>query len=145
LQAYLHSHIPLSAAMATEVRSATPEGVVLSAPLAHNLNHRATAFGGSVAAQAILAGWALVHVRLENEGIRARTVIQKSTVSYLEPIHDDFEARAGVPDPRAWRRFRRSLDRWGRGRVRVDVEVWSGPLLVARLAGDYVALLGAGD
>jgi thioesterase domain-containing protein len=131
--------------MATEVRTATPERVVLAAPLARNLNHRATAFGGSVAAQAILAGWALVHVRLEDEGIRARTVVQKSTVSYLEPIREDFEARAGAPDPRSWRRFRRSLDRWRRGRIRIDVEVWSGALLVARLAADYVALLGADD
>jgi len=131
--------------MATEVRAATLERVVLAAPIAPNLNHRATAFGGSVAAQAILAGWALVHVRLEDEGIHARTVIQKSTVSYLEPIRDDFEARAGVVDPRSWRRFRRSLARWGRGRVRVGVEVWSGALLVARLAGDYVALLRADD
>lgn len=131
--------------MATEVREASPALVVLTAPIAHNLNHRATAFGGSVAAQAILAGWSLVHVRLEEEGVRARTVIQKSTVSYIEPIHDDFEARAGAVDPAAWRRFRASLDRWGRGRIRIDVEVRSGDLLVARLAGDYVALLGGDD
>ncbi len=131
--------------MATEVREASPGLVVLTAPIAPNVNHRATAFGGSVAAQAILAGWALVHVRLEHEGVHARTVIQRSTVSYLEPIHDDFEARAGSVDPARWRRFRRSLARWGRGRIRVDVEVRSGALLVARLVGDYVALLGGGD
>ena len=47
VQTYLHDHIPLSAAMGAGVSQADTEIVRLSAPLEPNLNHRATAFGGS--------------------------------------------------------------------------------------------------
>lgn len=128
--------------MGTRIRSADAEGVVLLAPLEDNLNHQATAFGGSVAAQAILAGWALVHRRLDRDGIEARIVIQRSDVAYLEPIHHDFEAHAHPVSEATWKRFRRVFDRWGRARVRVEVEVRSQGSAVARLVGDYVALTG---
>lgn len=132
----------MAAAMGTQVRSADEGGVVLEAPLEPNLNHRATAFGGSVAAQAILAGWALVHLSLEREGLSARTVIQKSDVAYLEPVHHDFQAHALPVSPDAWGRFRRTLARFRRARLRVTVEVRTGRAVVARLAGDYVVLAG---
>jgi len=141
LERYLQEHIPLSAAMATTVVKATPEEVLLGAALEPNLNHRNTAFGGSVGALAILAGWTLVHLRLRADGVDARTVVQRSDVSYLHPVADDFQARALPPDPEAWRRFRRALKRFGRGRVAVRVEVLCGGELVAELDGDYVSLL----
>ena len=138
---YLHDHIPLSGAMGAVVLEAGPGGVVLEAPLAPNLNHRATAFGGSVSALAILAGWALVHLRLRDQGIRTRTVVQRSDVAYLKPVEAPFQARASVPVPDAWARFVKSLRRRGRGRGRVRVEVTSAGVGVATLDGDYVAFL----
>jgi len=126
--------------MGTRVHAADERGVVLTAPLGPNLNHRATAFGGSVAAHAILAGWALVHLSLDRDGLEARTVIQKSDVAYLEPVHHDFEAYAPPVAEAAWKRFRRTLDRFGKARLRVRVEVRSEATVVARLVGDYVAL-----
>jgi thioesterase domain-containing protein len=128
--------------MGTHIRSADAAGVVLRAPIERNLNHRATAFGGSVAAQAILAGWALVYLGLDRDGVDARTVIQRSDVAFLEPIHADFEAHARPVPERAWKRFRRMLERWGRARLRVEVDVRSEGKVVARLVGDYVALAG---
>jgi thioesterase domain-containing protein len=114
LQAYLHEHIPLSAAMGTTVVEAGPAAVCLGAPLESNLNHRGTAFGGSVATLAILAGWALVHLRLRSEGVEARTVIQRSDVAYVRTIEGAFEARAVAPAEHDWTRFRSALSRWGR-------------------------------
>ncbi|MEJ2205976.1 MAG: YiiD C-terminal domain-containing protein [Gemmatimonadota bacterium] len=140
LQAYLHRHIPLCAAMGTRVAKVDPATVRLVAPLESNLNHRATAFGGSVAALAILAGWALVHVRLRSEGIDVHTVIQRSQVEYVEAIGGAFEARAIAPSESRWLRFRSMLDRWGRGRVGIRVEVWCGAALAAVLEGDFVSI-----
>ncbi len=57
LERYLQDRIPLSRAMAVEVRTASPAGVTLFAPLAPNINHRDTVFGGSASALAILAAW----------------------------------------------------------------------------------------
>jgi thioesterase domain-containing protein len=138
----VREHIPLSAAMGMRVLEAGPERVRLRAPLEPNLNHRSTAFGGSVAALAILAGWALVHVRLLGEGVRARTVIQESAVRYDAPVHDAFEAVCEPPAPADWARFTRALSRRGKGRVRVGVAVESGGHAVATLHAAYVALAG---
>lgn len=145
MEEYLHQHIPLSLAMGARVLLAGPDGVVLAAPLEPNLNHRSTAFGGSVAAQGILAGWTLVHLRLHDQNVPARTVVQKSEVVYLEPIHGAFEARTEAVDPTAWQRFLRTLDRWGRGRFRVAVQIWSEGVMAARLSADYVALSGTDE
>lgn len=57
LQQYLHDHIPLSKAMQITVERISPESVTLSAPLAPNINHRDTLFGGSASTAAILAAW----------------------------------------------------------------------------------------
>lgn len=132
----------MAAAMGTTVREATLESVVLAVPLGPNTNLHATAFGGSVAAQGILAGWTLVHVRLETEGIPANTVIQWTEIDYLHPIHHDFEVHTLPVETRAWDRLFRSIARWGRGRVRVASEVRCQGVLAAHVTGDYVALDG---
>lgn len=80
LAKYLHDHIPLSKAMEVGAVRAQPDGVILGAPLAPNINHRDTLFGGSAPAVAILAAWSLLHIRLTAEGIASRLVIQRNTM-----------------------------------------------------------------
>ncbi len=140
LLAYLHEHIPLSARMGTRIVEAGPRGVLLEAPLEPNLNHRETAFGGSVAALAILAGWTLVHLRLRAEGIEARTVIQRGDVSFHEPVEEAFRAHALPPDPSTWSRFLRTLARRRKGRVTVRVDVLCGGRAVGGMNAAYVSL-----
>src|SRR4051812_36859489 len=97
VERYLHAHIPISSAMGVRVVTAGPNGVTLSAPLAANINHRATAFGGSLSAVAILSAWAWLHVAMRDAGLPSRLVIQRNSVEYLAPIAGDFEARcAGI-------------------------------------------------
>lgn len=120
---------------------AGPERVRIEAPLEPNLNHRLTAFGGSVAALAILSGWALVHTRLRHAGMRARTVIQRSALDYTAPIESAFTAVCDAPDPAAWARFVRTLERRGRARIGVDARVEVGGHAAASFEGAYVAML----
>jgi len=61
LQTYLHQHIPLSQAMQFTVVEASLQQVVLTAPLAPNINHRETVFGGSASAVAVFF-WGVVDV-----------------------------------------------------------------------------------
>lgn len=145
MEAYLYANIPLSRAMGVEVVEASPAGVTLAAPLEPNLNHRATAFGGSVAAVAVLAGWTLTDLRLREEGRRARTVIHSSRVRYDTPIHGAFRATCGPLDPHGWARLLRALDRRGRGRIRVPVEIVAAGEPAGAFEGVYVALAGSGD
>ena len=101
LERYLHEQIPLSAAMQVAVLAATPEQVRLAAPLAPNINHRRTVFGGSAAAVATLAAWGLLHLRLSADGFAGRLVIRRSEMDFEQAIAGDFEAEARAPDERA--------------------------------------------
>lgn len=149
LEKYLHDHIPLSAAMAVEVLDASEDEVVLGAPLAPNINHRDTAFGGSVSALAILAAWSLVHVRLSREGKSCRIVIQRNTMDYDAPILGEFTARATLAAPDRWPAFLRLLERRGLARVRVTCVLESGGADVGKFEGAFVAMdmdrLAAGE
>jgi len=144
LQQYLHAHIPLSAAMQVGVRRASVDEVVLAAPLAPNINHRETLFGGSASAIAILAAWSLLHVRLRREGIDARLVIQSNTMHYDLPIAGDFSARSFIATPDAWPQFLRMLARKGRARIAVAAVLEYRGVQAGRLHGEFVALGGSG-
>ena len=128
--------------MDVRVLEAGPEGVSIEAPLEPNLNHRKTAFGGSVAALAILAGWTLVDVRLRREGHVTRTVIQDSAVHFDAPIHGSFRAVCGRVADEAWERFTRALARRGKGRLHVAGHIEAGGKVVATFSGAYVAMQG---
>ncbi len=126
--------------MEVAVLVSEPDSIVLQAPLDANLNHRGTAFGGSVSTLAILAGWAHVHMRLRAEGLHIETVIQKSAVEFEAPICDALRATSEPVDAADWARFRRSLARRGKGRIYVAVRVESAGRVAARFRGAYVAV-----
>jgi thioesterase domain-containing protein len=144
LEQYLHDHIPLSRAMAVSVVSVAPHGVVLRAPLAPNINHRETVFGGSASALAILAAWSLLHTRLHSEGIASRLVIQRNTMEYEQPILGDFTARSFLEQPTDWTLFTRMLARKGRARISVASVLEHAGQEVGKLHGEFVALGGRG-
>lgn len=140
LQAYLHEHIPLSAAMQSTIEILTPEQVIISAPLAPNINHRETVFGGSASTLATLAAWTLVHSRIKHELITARVVIHKHCMSYDKPITDRFEAVCYLPEQKLWDRFMLMLQRRGRGRIHVNATLQCQGEIVGQFTGDFVAI-----
>jgi thioesterase domain-containing protein len=141
LKQYLHEHIPLSKAMGVEVLAATAAGVKLSAPLAPNINHRDTVFGGSAVALAILSAWSLLHIRLGQESISSRIVIQKSTMKYERPITEDFLATTVIPDATTWSKFMNTLKRKHRARISVAAVLHCKGEKVGEFEGEFVALL----
>ena len=143
LQAYLHQHIPLSRAMEVSVIEASPHQVVLSAPLAPNINHRDTVFGGSASAVAILAAWCMLHLRLSVQGLGSRLVIQRNTMDYLVPIDGTFTAVAQAPAAAVWEPFTRMLQRKGLGRIAQAAVLHYEGQPAGQLVGEFVAF-GAG-
>jgi thioesterase domain-containing protein len=139
LQAYLHQHIPLSRAMEVSVLESSLARVVLSAPLAPNINHRETVFGGSASAVAILAAWSMLHLRLSAHGLGSRLVIQRNTMAYGLPIDGTFTAVAEAPSQAAWRAFVRVYERKGLGRIeQASVLMYHGQP-AGKLTGEFVA------
>ena len=140
LEQYLHEHIPLSKAMAVCVVSVEEGAVVLRAPLAPNINHRETVFGGSASALAILAAWSLLHTRLRSEGIASRLVIQRNTMEYEQPILGEFTTHSSLEQPGQWQQFTRMLARKGKARVTVLSVLEHAGQVVGKLTGEFVAL-----
>jgi thioesterase domain-containing protein len=141
IERYLHEHIPLSGAMEVRVVSATREVVRLAAPLAPNINHRATVFGGSASALAILAAWTLLYVRLKADRIDARLVIQRNSMEYELPMSHDFSAEARGPADAVWDGFLRMLRRKGRARIQVTALVECRGQKAGVLQGEFVAIV----
>jgi thioesterase domain-containing protein len=140
LQAYLHAHIPLSAAMQVHVEMVTEESVRLSAPLAPNINHRETVFGGSASALSILSAWSLLHVRLRASGVKARLVIQSNRMDYLKPVAGAFAARSSLANAELWPGFLRMLEWRGRARAVVKADLLDGDAVAGHFEGEFVAL-----
>jgi len=140
LERYLHDHIPLSRAMQASVISVSADEVVLQAPLAPNINHRETVFGGSASALCILAAWSLVHVRLTAAGLPSRLVIQRNLMDYLRPVPGEFQARARLTDGESWRSFLKVLGRRHKARIGIVAVLESAGEIAGRLAADFVAL-----
>jgi thioesterase domain-containing protein len=133
--------MPLARAMGVRVLFADAERVRLCAPLAPNLNHRQTFFGGSAAALATLTAWTLAHQRLlEQEGLDAHLVIQRSSMEFLEPAAAEVEAECIAPPEPDWDRLMRALSRRGKGRIELTVELRADGAVVGSFRGTFVAL-----
>jgi thioesterase domain-containing protein len=145
ITAYLHDHIPISRHLGVAVWAYDGESIRLGAPLAPNVNHRSTAFGGSLSALAILSGWALLHLKLREHGIENRLVIQGSTFDFQEPVRGDFVAVSSLPPARAWDRFLATLARHHRARVTVPGIVECEGVIGGSHEGVYVAMRGLAE
>jgi thioesterase domain-containing protein len=141
LQEYFHEHIPLSKAIGVKVEVSSPHLVRLAAPLAPNTNHHGTVFGGSASAVAVLAAWGLLHVAMEDAGIKADLVVQKSGMSYALPITGEFTAEAAAPAPEKWQRFVAMLLKYKRARISIASILNCGDQRVGEFEGDFVAVI----
>src|SRR4030067_48270 len=117
LERLLHAEIPLARAMGRRVARAAQNGLPLGAALAPNLNHKQTAFGGSLNSLATLACWGLIQLLVRERGQAITVVIQESSVQYLKPVVRDFEAVCPPPPAPVIERFLHTLERRGRARL----------------------------
>jgi acyl-coenzyme A thioesterase PaaI-like protein len=161
VEAYLRERIPLSTAMGVRVKSATVDSVRLAAPLAPNVNHHETVFGGSASAVATLAAWTLLHLRLQAaRGAKrpespdggpekpgsgrswdtVQLVIQRGAMEYRKPIPGDFDAVCEFSDAAAWERFSDTYARRGRARLTLRSRLVFDDHDMASFEGDFVAL-----
>lgn len=140
LERSLHERIPLSRAMGVRVRDAAASSVVLGAPLEPNVNHSGTVFGGSAAAVAVLAAWALVEVRLQAAGLAGRIVIRRSAMEFERPIGADFTATATPGTDDRWERLASALQRGRMGRIVVHSTLECEGERVGELEGKFAVI-----
>lgn len=140
LQRTLEQEIPLTQHLELRVLSYDEQGLTLGAPLAPNINHKRTAFAGSLNSVVTLAGWGLLWLILREEGLHARVVIQDSACSYLRPVSDDFTAFCPKPGSAEIAKLAESLRKRGRARIELHVEVHNALGLAVQFSGRYVLL-----
>jgi len=148
LQEMLHHEIPLSQQMGLTVLHYDGNYLALGAPLAPNINHKATAFAGSLNAVMTLAGWGTVWLVLREHDLRGTIVIQESTTRYLLPVDNDFTATCRIPaeEEQEVEWFIAWLQRWGKARISLKVEILDGAGRVAvAFTGAYVAFAHASE
>ena len=73
--------------MGVHVERFDESALILTAPLAPNHNHLGTAFGGSLATLATLAGYTLLWLELGDR--ESHIVIQESQIRYLAPVRGE--------------------------------------------------------
>ena len=123
LQSVLHGDIPLTREMGLEVIDWQHHTLRLQLPLAANVNHKSTMFGGSLYCAAVLVGWGWLHMRLRELGIDdGHIVIQEGQISYPLPVTQDATAICAAPDEKIWKRFVATYQRYGRARL--ALETW---------------------
>ncbi|UVL19116.1 YiiD C-terminal domain-containing protein [Pseudomonas sp. B21-023] len=124
LQSVLHGDIPLTREMGMEVIDWQAHTLRLKLPLAPNVNHKSTMFGGSLYCGAVLVGWGWLHLRLRELGIDdGHIVIQEGKISYPLPVTGAAVARCPAPDEKTWERFLTMYQRRGRARLTLETVV----------------------
>ena len=136
---YFHEQIPMARAMGVRVAAAGGRELVLTAPLAENHNHLGTAFGGSLAAVATLAGYGMLWLCLDDRN--CHIVIRSSTTRFRHPVSGEIRARCEAPDDTALTDFRSRLREKGRASIRLEVVIEENGRTCVEFEADYVAIV----
>jgi len=140
LEDLLHHDIPLTRAMQLTVHSWADHQLRLAMPLAPNVNHTGTMFGGSLYSLSVLAGWGWLTLRLREAGITdGHIVIKGGQIDYPLPVEGDAVAVCAAPSEADWQKFEKLYRRHGRARLYLDIRIANAAGETAvQLHGEYV-------
>jgi thioesterase domain-containing protein len=138
LQKILHSEIPLTKAIGIEVSEYTGLSLTLKAPLATNINHKCTAFGGSLYSVAVLSGWGLIYLLLQQHELSGHIVIQESNTRFLKPVVSDITARCSFESTGQYERFIAMYKRKARARIQLESHIVCNAASNVIFKGGYV-------
>ena len=142
LEAYLHEKIPLTKAMGIRVIETGPRQLVLEAPLAPNINHLGTVFGGALHALPTLACYAALWSLLVEGGVDGHVVVKKSYANYRQPVKGTFRATCQRPPPGIAAEFMEDLRRHKKARMDLESVVpGADGKLAVEFHASFVAVL----
>ena len=138
LENVLHSEIPLTREIGIEVVDYTGDSLTLKAPLEKNINHKCTAFGGSLYSVSVLSGWGLIHLLMKEQGLTGHIVIQESHTRFLKPVAQDLVATCAFDSAEQQERFLRMYKKKGIARLALTSRMSSGGETLLEFHGNYV-------
>ena len=138
IQELLHSKIPITRAIGVRVEHYDGQRLILSAPLEPNVNHLGTAFGGSLNALAVLSGYGLLWLELQDT--QCHIVIRESSISYERPVCGEIRAVCVRPEAEALAEFKKKFHQKGKARIALAATIEDQGIIAVRFQGIFVAL-----
>lgn len=136
LEGTIHELIPLSVAMGVTVESFENDILMLSAPLAPNINHQMSAFGGSLSALSALAGWGMLQLQIGKMHMVGNTVVGRSEATFLRPVMKHLICRCSLPTDFAV--FQQKLLTRGKSSVSLMTEIVEGGEVAMTTSSQFV-------
>lgn len=138
IEELFYSKIPITRALGVRVEHYDGERLVLSAPLAENVNHLGTAFGGSLNALAVLSGYGLLWLELQDT--ECHIVIRRSSISYERPVRGELRATCARPEAETLRQFKQTFHEKGKARIALSATIELEGITAVRFEGTFVAM-----
>ena len=140
IKKYLYEHIPITKALGVKALVFTEKEVKFWAPLSNNINHRSSAFGGSISSLLITTGWSYLRLLFNEAEPVPKIVIGHSDTDYLKPITGDFISELIIPEKEELERFLEMYGRFGKARITLYAQIREGKTIFATFKGDYVVI-----
>lgn len=137
LEQTLHQEVPLTGHMGVHVRDYDGQELTITAELQPNINIHGTAFGGSLYSICAITCWGLLHLKLEEVGLAAHSVLADAKVSYRYPVKNDIEARCRLPSAAEFDAYIEKVRDEGRARIELTAEVLTEKGTAMRFTAAY--------
>jgi thioesterase domain-containing protein len=137
IEEFFHQQIPLTRAMALHVEAYDGVQLVLTAPIEVNHNHLGTAFGGSLAAMGMVAGYGLVWLMLgKREG---HVVVRDASINFRRPVRGLIRAVCRRPNEAAVADFLSKFANERNAHLRLEVTIQHDGRDAVQFEGTFVA------
>lgn len=140
IENYLYKHIPITKALGVKAVEFSKKEVKFQAPLSMNINHRSTAFGGSISSLLITTGWSYLRLLFDDTEPVPKIVIGRSNTDYLKPVTGDFTSELIIPEKDTLDQFLETFERFGKARIMLKAQIKHKEELQAEFEGDYIAI-----
>lgn len=114
--------------------------VKVGLPLDKNINHRGSAFGGSIDSLFLTTGWAFIRFLVDHYTPTPIIVGSRGETKFIKPILKDFEASLVIPPKQEIDRFLTTFDRFGRARITTQAVIELDGEVCAEFEGDFVVV-----
>ena len=139
LEQTLHQEVPLTEQMGVRVEAHDGHGLILHADFEPNINIHGTAFGGSLYSICAVTCWGMLHLKFEEAGLDAHSVLRQARISYLQPVRGDIQAHCRLPQDGSFEEFIERLKRGDRARIELIAEIHTEDGLAVSYVGNYSA------
>ena len=139
LEQTLHQEVPLTEQMGVRVEAQDGHELVLHADFEPNINIHGTAFGGSLYSICAVTCWGMLHLKFEEAGIDAHSVLGQARIAYMQPVKGDIQARCKLPDDGSFELFIERLKQGEKARIDLIAEIHTEDGVAVSYTGNYSA------